>query len=653
MFTCRACTKRALTVLLEHAFPLDASRSALRNSLPSDARPRSRTYTTAAVAVKGRHAIESSDPAENDEHNSKRSVSKSAEWAVKKQLQYLDDPLFIAQQVERTLAKERFEEAAFLVRNASKVHKVAVSWNHLIDYQLRNHRLNAALKLFNEMKKRAQPPNAQTYTIIFRGCAASPHPQMAVREAVRLYNNMLASERLTPNTIHMNAVLQVCARAEDIDTMFTIIQTANDGVRAPNNRTYTTIINALRAKVDKPQTMRDMTETQISEDKEQAIQRGQAIWEEVLTKWRSAQIVVDEELVCSMGRMLLMGDYHQMNSIFSLVEQTMKIPSDPAELSRLVSGDTTASPTDVKETGKESGNKSVAKVGKMTSNGRHPMHARPGNNSLSLILSAVEGTGKVALARRYWTIFTLRYGVAPDAENWYALFRALRRGKSSTKTVEYLSEMPKHLMSPKLFRTTMYTCLRDNINKSAFNNATQILEIMLTSLRIPDMQTLRTYLRVAYANKRLFEELSKKDINGAKLAWGNQLNTALENLWEPYLIAAKQFAYGGLAEVPEKKHVEKSDQEEWMRDAAPRAELAALARKMIAAHDRLIFGNFVPDSLVRRIKPRRNALNTFVVKYFENREALEPGWSRKVELLEKQEEEEGEDFLNVKADEAW
>ncbi len=63
------------------------------------------------------------------------------------------------------------------------------------------------------MKKRGQPPNAQTYTILFRGFAKSQHPTLAVSEAVRIYTTMLDSPRLPLNTIHLNAVLEVCARA--------------------------------------------------------------------------------------------------------------------------------------------------------------------------------------------------------------------------------------------------------------------------------------------------------------------------------------------------------------------------------------------------------------------------------------------------------
>ncbi|KAI0128495.1 hypothetical protein BJ170DRAFT_621810 [Xylariales sp. AK1849] len=651
MFSCRACTRRALNVLFENAIPLETNRATLRKCFPPKSSPGARTHATASIVAKERKGTTLT---EDDDDNPKRRVSKSAESAVKKQLQYLDDPLFIAQQVQRTLARDRFEEAALLVRNASRKYKVPVSWNHLIEYQLRNHRLHAAIKLYNEMKKRGQLPTAQTYTIIFKGCAQSPHSKLAVSEATKLYNNMLASERMTPNTIHMNAVLQVCARAEDIETMFTVVKSADDNIRGPNTLTYTTILNALRNKVDKRQVDKDIPEGALDDQKQQTIQRAKQIWDEVLAKWRSASIVIDEELVCALGRILLLGNYSQNNDVLSVIEQTMNIPRDTSALSNLAWKGTLPEKGDKAEGGNTMSGKPVLKFEtksrKITSS---TTYARPGNNSLSLVLSAIQNTGQATLARRYWTVFTNNYGVIPDAENWHALFKTLRRGKSSTTTVEYLAVMPKSLMSPKIFRTTMYTCLRDNLNKSAFNNATQILEVMLTSVRIPDMQTLRTYLQVAYANKRLFQEMAKKDVNGAKLAWGRQLNLALQNLWEPYHIAAKQFAFGGLGPVPARKFVDDDERAAWVKDAAPRAELAALARKMIAGHDRLIFDNMVPPEVAKSIEPRRNMLNRFVVQYFEDRERLEPGWNRKLQEIEAGQEAEDGGFHNRRAVESW
>ncbi|KAH8199065.1 hypothetical protein TruAng_006752 [Truncatella angustata] len=651
MFACRACTRRALAVLLESSLPAELSQATSSRCPPIPNHSARRTYATGAVAAK-EDAFSSVQQSEHvpGSRKQKTVVPKATERAVKKQMEFLNDPFHFGKEVEKALAKDRFEEAALLTRNASKNHRLTVAWNHLIDYQMRNLKLHAAIKLYNEMKKRAQLPNAQTYTIIFRGCAISPHPKLAVAEAIKLYNNMLAGDRISPNIVHLNAVLQVCAKAKDIETMFTVIKTADAKLRTPNNLTYTTVLNALRAVVDVPLDRSTPTQ-ELSPEKQQAIQRAKAIWEEIIQKWRDASIFIDEELVCAMGRILLMGGFHDNDAIFSLVEQTMGITKEPERLSSLAwkgLKEERASQAEAQDE-KAAQVPTTSSVPVATKDDSKPSatQVRPGKNSLSMVMTAIENTGKANLARRYWIVFTKNFGVEPDAHNWYALFRALRRGKSSTKTAEYLAEMPKVMMSAKLFRIAMLTCVRDNLNKSSFNNATQILETMLTTMRIPDLYVLRTYLRVAYANKRLFEEMAvqNKDANASKLAWGRQMCVALENLWEPYHIVVKQLSHGGLGDVPEKNFVEEKERSVWVQEANQRAELAALARKMIAAHDRLIFENMLPPAVAKRLAPRRNALNRFVVKYFEDRERFEPGWNRKVEEIQaKKEDDEDFDF---------
>lgn len=181
------------------------------------------------------------------------------------------------------------------------------------------------------MKKRAQRPNAQTFTIIFRGCAQSLHPKTAVAQAVKMYTNMLNSD-LKPNTIHMNAVLECCARAGDLDSMFTIIKTANDRLRAANNLTYTIVLNALRYQppkneLDDP----DVQDVEVQHEEKQkiavAIDRAKAVWDEVMRKWIKGKITVDEELVCAMGRSLLPGTKSDNADIFALLDQTMRLPN--------------------------------------------------------------------------------------------------------------------------------------------------------------------------------------------------------------------------------------------------------------------------------------------------------------------------------------
>jgi hypothetical protein len=75
------------------------------------------------------------------------------EDSVKKQLKYLNNPYTIQNYIlDPLLKKDRIDEAIVLTRKASRLHKVSVSWNHLINYQMEHQRLHAAVKLYNEVK---------------------------------------------------------------------------------------------------------------------------------------------------------------------------------------------------------------------------------------------------------------------------------------------------------------------------------------------------------------------------------------------------------------------------------------------------------------------------------------------------------------------
>lgn len=74
------------------------------------------------------------------------------EARVARHLVYLSDPLKLADFIRQTLHKDDFETAESVVRAASKNILCTVSWNHLIDYQLRQGRMKAAMKTYNEVQ---------------------------------------------------------------------------------------------------------------------------------------------------------------------------------------------------------------------------------------------------------------------------------------------------------------------------------------------------------------------------------------------------------------------------------------------------------------------------------------------------------------------
>ncbi|KAI0115946.1 hypothetical protein GGR51DRAFT_502664 [Nemania sp. FL0031] len=608
MFTCTACLRRVFYTLSGHSLPKHINTS--RYNLPPyriTAKPTrsSRRYATVAPHTPSADtttgSIATLTSTGHGEHRAP-ALGRSTQWAARKELEYLNDPLHIANRVRIALNKDNFELAAGITRQASKDNNVTVSWNHLIDYQLQKGRIHAGFKLYNEMKKRAQQPNAQTFTIIFRGCSRSEHPKLAVAEAVKLYQNMLSVGRIKPNTIHLNAVLQVCAKVGDLDSMFNILNSSDDPLRSPNNLTYTTILNALRMKADKDPADNDpagrLEDKEVRQEKQNAIKRAKAIWEEVISRWRTGSLIIDEELVCAMGRVLLMGQYEDIDSIEGLIEQTMFIPRANNKGLPRKEGSENASLTGSKSVIKAPGAPAIS-------------HALPGNNSLSMILEALEKTRRTTKAIKYWNMFTLHYNVVPDADNWTRALRVFQCGKNSGRAATTLQNMPNDMVTHKHIRFAMKACLRDNLNKSAFNNATAILNTMGKTPGIPDVLSLRTYLQVAHASKRSFDDEVKRDYRGAMDKWAKNLAMAVEHLFGPYQTVAKKYLTG----APTTK-----DPKILERAQTAKIEVIALARKMCAAYDILLNEHSASLTAAEAVKIRwRHAgLTRLITEYFEN-----------------------------------
>ncbi|KAI1331306.1 hypothetical protein F5Y16DRAFT_361145 [Xylariaceae sp. FL0255] len=619
MFACKSCMRRAIFSLC----------SVSQNAVPSAFR----TLATAAEQTSSefqpiRPARKPTRTANHEGLDGRKYRKTAADWAAEKELQYMDDPFHVATRVKKALDDDDFEHAALITKKATSSGKaVVVSWNHLIDYQLKKDSIRAALKTYNDMKKRGQQPNAQTFTIFFRGCAKSTHTKLALAEAMKMYNNMLTTGRVKPNTIHLNAVLHVCATAEDIESMFTILHSATDALRAPNNLTYTTILNGLRTAADKPPS-NDFSEAAIGDAKATAIKRAQAIWEEIIASWRSGTLIIDEELVCAMGRVLLMGGPKEVRSIEDLLDQTMvleenkKLPLKPStENSTVKKIDDTSSQEEpaiqeklLTEEDSPSREYLMTKEDSATPKGfsiRAPgapalTHALPGRNSLSLVLEALERNRDSQGAVKYWGIFTKRFGVDPDLNNWTRLLKVFSYAKNSTHAIGYLKNCPRRLMTPKLFRVAMKACLRENLSRGTFNNGTQILELMCKSLDVPDVQVLRMYLTMTHAHKRSYG----KDGEHERIVgqWSRELTIALDKLWEPYQVVSKK----SIISKPEALGpVERGLARNF------KAEVAALARKMVAAYDYLVSGSLVPMDVEERMKRARNSINRFVVAHFE------------------------------------
>ncbi|KAM7199044.1 hypothetical protein V8F20_005862 [Naviculisporaceae sp. PSN 640] len=669
MFVCRACLRKGLGPLPYVRTTQVRLVTSLR-TIPSHGLRR-RTFATVnqpaatSLATNNLRDMAKSNPDEEEDSP----AMKKLEWVVKKHLQYLKDPKLIADHVKATLQKDRYLEALLLTRKASRDTKVTVSWNHLIDYTMKAQRLHASIKLYNEMKKRGQTPDATTYTIIFRGCAASQHPKLAVAEALKIYNKMITIGQIKPNTIHFNAVLEVCARAGDIESLFTVVQTANEGLRNPNNLSYTIILNALRHQGGDT---KDMSQEQIWNNKIVAINRARSVWEEVIGRWRDAQVSIDEELVCAMGRILATGDKLANDSIMELLEQTMQIPNfhkkereakaalaEPAtETSSEETATVSAKDGDSAQTETTSEEPTLAPAklrpratSSSSSSSSSIIYPKPGNNTLSLILSSLHKTGKTTLGPKYWDYLTKEMGVVPDKDNYLRYLRVLTKGRASAKAAEIIPLVPTEALTPMLYRLAFTCCIYDKFNNNAFEHSKTIFRDMIKRVRIPDPLAMRLFLTSARANFASYEkDLASKDADLAektKLKLSLQLTTCLDMMWVPFRVLTRSFNFPQEGEPPST-----SPQKMNAISKERKKEMLHAARKMISAYDNVLHGAVEPPkSMSQILKARKTVLVQMVERFTLKMEQAESSGGATSSRREKEAEDEEDDGWREISDE--
>jgi len=164
MLTCSSCMKRCLQSLIgDSATISSASASSLKTSGPASQTRKLHTTsqsTSSSKDYKSTFAKPRSD-SKNDrqkwlDSRGTRPADKPAKvpdskFVVRKHLQYLKDPVKLADFVRDSLRKDEYETTLEVVRSASKSIQCTVSWNHLIDYTLTKGRMNAAIKIYNEV----------------------------------------------------------------------------------------------------------------------------------------------------------------------------------------------------------------------------------------------------------------------------------------------------------------------------------------------------------------------------------------------------------------------------------------------------------------------------------------------------------------------
>ena len=427
------------------------------------------------------------------------------------------------------------------------------------------------------MKKRGHRPDAHTYTIMLRGFSQNSKEPQSVQNALGVYNSMFApNSTTTPNLIHTNAVINVCARARDMDALWSVAgKLPESGKGAPDRWTITTILNAIAAAAK-----RDANQAASQEPAGQggamdreiraseaamkvfdaAVADGRKLWGDVVKRWRSGGLAMDEMLVCAMGRLLLQGSQRRdWEDVYRLCEQTMGLArrKDATERKTL-NEDQGLRESEAENEAREADHEededhtsqarpnpayendnfaaaprpSIAALApQASSSSTSPVslevstgYAKPGPNTLSMLLEASIKLRNVAAGKRYWALLTKAsspgestYNVEPDAGNLTTLLRLLRLSRSSRSAIDLLDEvaqrdqeaaeaggeeagaLAKAFWRRGTFVMAMSACVRDKRNPHVFQHATLVLDRMQEHLERMDPKVMEMYLRLAVA----------------------------------------------------------------------------------------------------------------------------------------------------------
>lgn len=292
------------------------------------------------------------------------------------------------------------------------------------------------------------------------------------------------------------------------------------GPGAADNTTFTIILNALRQNVLADTDNAD--ESIVAEEKEKAVVHGRRLWADVLHRWKQGDLLIDEKLVCAMGRLLMIGmRARDQDDVLSLVEQTMNIPRlcprlgiqaisqaripVNSQTSQRKNQDGSMNSDDpfgiqlrpIENTNDPSSDRSSGSRKSFS-------YATPGPATLSLIMEACRSIGARRPATAYWELLTdpQGYSIRPDQANKHAYLRILRQARSAYYAVDFVrEEMIEQPHMAKTYRIAMSTCLRAVSvaridDTAAIRAANELFEIMEQRLPVLDVIATAQYVEV-------------------------------------------------------------------------------------------------------------------------------------------------------------
>jgi hypothetical protein len=393
---------------------------------------------------------------------------------------------------------------------------------------------------------------------MLKGFASAPRSLAIAKTAASVYRSIDSpNSGVKLDIIHTNAMLTVCHRHWDMDRLWKIAgDLPEEGPGAPDATTYTIILNAVQfaSRRDVEKKSPDQIE-EILERKAQVITEGKRIWADIIWRWKSQTLKIDNELVNAMANLLLEGGSDMdCYNVMELYKQTMGVPilqKRPTENEKTTRRRITPEQTQAIEIQEATRQSNMEDVPFVDENNR-PIESlepaeeleqdpreeveemekeeeeveeeeeedftelfkpvvpqaeelsflKPDSKELTLILNACfTMTQGSEGGQAYWKYMTLEdhdHRIDPDTFTYIAYFRLLRISRSSKISVKTMREqmVPSGQATGTAFHVALSVCRRDRRNHSVLQHANELVGLMDKALILPDIRVLEGYLEM-------------------------------------------------------------------------------------------------------------------------------------------------------------
>lgn len=397
-------------------------------------------------------------------------------------------------------------------------------------------------------------PNAKTYTIMLQGFSKQPQSRHWVKKAESVYRSIFSKQSITkPNVIHSNAMLGVCQRHGDMDSLWRIAgEMPDEGPEKPDQRTYSIILAALQhAARNDIQKMDRSRIDEIVARQEKMVIEGKRIWADVVYQWKENEMALNNQVVNSMAYLLLDGVHDSdFYDVFALYNQTMGIPilakkpipninaarrraefklttdfraqqqisemDGPMKIAskgedvpfvdehnRPIQPESENKDSEA-ETSMEEEEMEEEDFGSLfepvVTEAQDSPPLKPDNKDLTMILSAclnmTQGSGH---GPSYWNLLTKESDtlrIDPDEVSSMSYIRLLRQTRSSKIVVQTIREqlLPLRLVGSKTLHVAFAACRRDRRNKHILLIMRELFDLMPKARILPDPRVLYGYL---------------------------------------------------------------------------------------------------------------------------------------------------------------